>query len=70
MVAQTYNYMGFASEDGRIWSKASLGKSVRPYLKNKLKQKGLGAQLKKALSSNPSTDKKKKTLEAQLNQLC
>jgi hypothetical protein len=27
---------------GRSWSEASSGKSERPYLKNKLKQKGLG----------------------------
>jgi hypothetical protein len=26
-------------EIGRLWSEASLGKSMRPYLKNKLKKK-------------------------------
>jgi hypothetical protein len=30
------------AEIGRLQSKADLGKSMRPYLKNKLKAKGLG----------------------------
>jgi hypothetical protein len=48
-------------EAGGLWSEAGPAKSMRPYLKNKLKPKGLGAWLKwyflsslKALSSIPN----------------
>jgi hypothetical protein len=43
-------------EVGGLWSVAGLGKSMRPYLKNKLKAKSLVllAQVV-AISSNPST---------------
>jgi hypothetical protein len=46
-------------EVGESQSKAGLGKSTRPYLKNKLKAKRTGLWLKhKALNSTPSTTKK------------
>jgi hypothetical protein len=44
-------------EVGGSWSEASLGKWKRPYLKKKLKAKGLGAWFRwcKALNSIPIT---------------
>jgi hypothetical protein len=64
MVTYAYNPSYWEAEVGRLWSKVALGKSVRPYLKNKLKPTVLGLWLKglpskcEVLSSNPSTTKK------------
>jgi hypothetical protein len=52
----------YVGDRRRIMVQAGLGKNGRPYLKNNLKQKELEVWLKwqsKALSSNPSTTKKK-----------
>jgi hypothetical protein len=50
------------AEMGGSQSEASSGKSRGPYLKNKLKAKGLGeGAQKEALRSTPSTSKQKTT---------
>jgi hypothetical protein len=44
MVVHAYTPATLKTKVGGLWSETSQGKSVRPYLKNKLK--GLGAWLK------------------------